>query len=148
MGSNFFKRIFVITILYSAAIASVSAADIVIGQSAPLTGGNAELGNDIRRGANAYFSKINDAGGVNGSKIRFITLDDKNDAKTAGENARLLIQNEKAIALFGFASATVSLPAMPHVLANKVPFFAPFTGADTIRKQNDFVYTIRATYNE
>jgi ABC-type branched-subunit amino acid transport system substrate-binding protein len=27
-----------------------------------------------------------------------------------------------------------------------VPFFAPFTGADTIRKQNDFVYTVRATY--
>jgi branched-chain amino acid transport system substrate-binding protein len=27
-----------------------------------------------------------------------------------------------------------------------VPFFAPFTGADTIRKQNDYVYTVRATY--
>lgn len=122
------------------------AADIVIGQSAPLTGGNAELGNDIRNGALAYFAKVNAAGGINGSKIRLVTLDDKNDAKTAGENAKQLIQNEKAVALFGFASATVSLPAMPHVIANKVPFFAPFTGADTIRKQNDFVYTIRATY--
>lgn len=122
------------------------AQDIVIGQSAPLTGGNADLGNDIRNGALAYFNKINAAGGVGGKKIRLITLDDKNDAKTAGENAKLLIEREKALALFGFASATVSLPAMPHVIANKVPFFAPFTGADTIRKQNDHVFTIRATY--
>jgi ABC-type branched-subunit amino acid transport system substrate-binding protein len=35
---------------------------------------------------------------------------------------------------------------MPTVKAKKVPFFAPFTGADTIRKQNNFVYTVRATY--
>jgi len=28
----------------------------------------------------------------------------------------------------------------------RVPFFAPFTGADTIRKQNEYVYTVRATY--
>ncbi len=135
-----------IAVLTALFIQAADAADIVIGQSAPLTGGNAELGNDIRNGALAYFAKVNAAGGINGSKIRLVTLDDKNDAKTAGENARQLIQNEKVLALFGFASATVSLPAMPHVIANKVAFFAPFTGADTIRKQNDFVYTIRATY--
>ena len=50
------------------AFQTAMAADIVIGQSAPLTGGNAELGNDIRNGALAYFGKVNDAGGVNGSK--------------------------------------------------------------------------------
>jgi branched-chain amino acid transport system substrate-binding protein len=128
------------------AVQYASAAEIVIGQSAPLTGGNAQLGNDIRNGALAYFNKVNETGGVNGNKIRLLTLDDKNDAKTAGENAKQLIQNEKAVALFGFASSTVSLPAMPQVMENRVPFFAPFTGADVIRKQNEFVYTIRATY--
>ena len=35
---------------------------------------------------------------------------------------------------------------MPTVIEHKVPFFAPFTGADTIRKQNEYVYTVRATY--
>jgi ABC-type branched-subunit amino acid transport system substrate-binding protein len=35
---------------------------------------------------------------------------------------------------------------MPAVAEGKVPFFAPFTGADTIRKQNDYVYTVRSTY--
>jgi branched-chain amino acid transport system substrate-binding protein len=139
-------RRLLIGLMYLLMTQAAFATEIVIGQSVPLTGNNADLGNDIRNGALAYFNKINDAGGINGNKIRLVTLDDKNDAKTAGENAKQLIQNEKAVALFGFASATLSIPAMPHVVANKVPFFAPFTGADVIRKQNDFVYTIRATY--
>jgi ABC-type branched-subunit amino acid transport system substrate-binding protein len=127
---------------------SATANEIIIGQSAPLTGGNAELGNDIRNGALAYFKKINDAGGVNGNAIKLITLDDKNEGKQSGENAKQLIQKEGAVALFGFASSTLSVPAMPAVAAAKIPFFAPFTGADTIRKQNDFVYTVRVTYAE
>ena len=121
-------------------------AEIVVGQSAPLTGANAELGLDIRNGALAYFKKINDAGGINGNKIKLVTLDDKNDAKASGENTKKLIVDEKVVALFGYASSTLSIPAMPAVKEARVPFFAPFTGADTIRKQNDYVYTVRATY--
>jgi len=77
-----------------------------------------------------------------------VTLDDKNDAKIAGENAKKLIEDERAVALFGFAYATLSLPAMPIEAEKRVPFFAPFTGANTIRKQNDYVYTIRVSYAE
>jgi ABC-type branched-subunit amino acid transport system substrate-binding protein len=122
------------------------AAEILIGQSAPLSGGNADLGNDIRNGALAYFKKINDAGGVNGQKIRLLTLDDKNDTKGSAENTKKLVEENNVIALFGYASSTLSIPAMPMVKEHHVPFFAPFTGADTIRKQNEFVYTVRATY--
>lgn len=122
------------------------AQDIVVGQSAPLTGGNAELGNDIRNGALAYFKKVNDAGGLAGGKIKLVTLDDRNDTKLSAENTKKLVEENNAVALFGYASSTLSIPAMPEVAEHKVPFFAPFTGADTIRKQNDYVYTVRATY--
>lgn len=137
------RALFLLLLLFTT---SVNAADIVIGQSAPLTGGNAELGKDIRDGALAYFNKVNDAGGIGGKKISLITLDDKNDAKLSGENTKKLVEEQNVIALFGYASSTLSIPAMPLVKEQKVPFFAPFTGADTIRKQNDFVYTVRATY--
>src|SRR5262245_25403896 len=53
----------------------VSTGNILIGQSAPLTGANAELGNDIRNGALAYFAKVNAAGGVHGRKIELVSLD-------------------------------------------------------------------------
>ncbi len=141
------KRLLTFLILSAPLLAAPLAwADIVIGQSAPLSGGNAETGNDIRNGALAYFKKINDAGGVHGQKIKLVTLDDKNDTKLSAENTKKLIDGENAVALFGYASSTLSVPAMPAVAAGKIPFFAPFTGADAIRKQNEYVYTVRSTY--
>lgn len=137
-------RIFPLALLLAAAPAF--AQDIVVGQSAPLTGGNAELGNDIRNGALAYFRKVNEAGGLPQGKLKLVTLDDRNDTKLSGENTQKLVSEHYAVALFGYASSTLSIPAMPFVQEAKVPFFAPFTGADTIRKQNDYVYTIRSTY--
>jgi ABC-type branched-subunit amino acid transport system substrate-binding protein len=128
------------------AAAPVLAQEIVVGQSAPLTGGNADLGNDIRNGALAYFKKVNDAGGLPQGKLKLVTLDDRNETKLSAENTQKLVKEQDVVALFGYASSTLSIPAMPTVLENKVPFFAPFTGADTIRKQNEYVYTIRATY--
>ncbi|MGE5098079.1 MAG: ABC transporter substrate-binding protein [Betaproteobacteria bacterium] len=119
---------------------------IVIGQSAPLTGSNAEIGKDIRDGALAYFKRVNEAGGINGRPIELVSLDDKNDRKTAGANANRLVNEQNAIALFGFASATLSLDAMPVVKEKRVPFFAPFTGADAIHKQNQYVFVMRASY--
>jgi branched-chain amino acid transport system substrate-binding protein len=137
-------RVLACTLLLAAAPAL--AQDIVVGQSAPLTGANAELGNDIRKGALAYFTKVNAAGGVAGAKIKLVTLDDRNDTKLSAENTGKLLAEHNAVVLFGYASSTLSIPAMPAVVEHKVPFFAPFTGADTIRKQNDYVYTVRATY--
>jgi ABC-type branched-subunit amino acid transport system substrate-binding protein len=134
-----------LTTLLAAAVPGAFA-EIVIGQSAPLTGGNAELGNDIRNGALAYFKKVNDAGGLPQGKIKLVSLDDKNQTKLSEENTKKLVNEENVVALFGYGSSTLSIPAMPTVLEKKVPFFAPFTGADTIRKQNEYVYTIRATY--
>src|SRR6478752_984771 len=68
----------------------VSADAIRIGQSAPLTGANAELGNDIRNGAMAYFRKVNEAGGVHGRKIELASLDDGNTVPKAEENTKKL----------------------------------------------------------
>ena len=65
-----------------------ASAEIVVGQSAPLSGSNADFGNDIRAGAMAYFRKANEAGGVAGQKIKLLTLDDKNDTKLSGENTK------------------------------------------------------------
>src|SRR5436190_16472813 len=123
----------------------VSARSVVIGQSAPLSGANAELGQDIRNGALAYFKKINDAGGVHGRKIELTTIDDANTVQRAGENTQKLV-DQGVFALFGYASATLSRPALPIVEKNKVPFVHPFTGADPMRVFDKHVYNVRASY--
>jgi ABC-type branched-subunit amino acid transport system substrate-binding protein len=127
-------------------VPGVTARTVVIGQSAPLTGANAELGNDIRNGALAYFKKVNDAGGIYGRKIELATLDDANQVPRSDENTKKLVEQLGVFALFGYASATLSRPALPTVEKNGVPFLAPFTGADPMRVFNRYVYNMRASY--
>jgi branched-chain amino acid transport system substrate-binding protein len=126
----------------------VSATTIIIGQSVPLSGANAELGNDIRNGALAYFRKVNEAGGVHGRKIELASLDDGNTVPRAEENTKKLVEEQAVFALFGYASATLSRPALPFVEKHRVPFLSPFTGADPMRVFNKHVYNMRGSYAE
>src|SRR5262245_54231186 len=126
----------------------VSASTIVIGQSAPLGGANAELGNDIRNGALAYFAKVNAAGGVHGRKIELASLDDGNAVPRAEANTKKLVEEQGVFALFGYASATLSRPAFPTFEKHKVPFLSPFTGADPMRVFHKQVYNMRGSYAE
>ena len=124
----------------------VSPTQILIGQSAPLTGSNAELGNDILNGVLAYFRKVNEAGGVHGRKLEIVSLDDANQVARAEANTVKLVEETRVFALFGYASATLSRPALPLVEKHGVPFLAPFTGADPMRVFNRHVYNMRASY--
>jgi ABC-type branched-subunit amino acid transport system substrate-binding protein len=130
----------------AAALAQGAAGAIVIGQSAPLSGSNKDLGTDIRNGALAHFKRVNDAGGVNGRRIELVSLDDANDTKRSEANTKQLLEQNNPIALYGYGSATLSRPALPLVEAAKIPFVAPFTGADPMRKFNRYVYNHRASY--
>src|SRR5713226_1336425 len=120
----------------------VGARSVVIGQSAPLSGANAEL----RNGALAYFKKVNDAGGVHGRRLELVTLDDANQVPRAEANTKKMVEEQGVFALFGYASATLSRPALPTVEKYGVPFLAPFTGADPMRLFNRQVYNMRASY--
>ena len=120
----------------------------VIGQSAPLSGSNAVFGQDIRDGALAWFKTVNAQGGINGVPVELVTLDDQNQRKVAGENTTKLLQNRNLVALFGYASATLSLDAMPQAEKAGVLFFAPFSGANPVRKPSPVVYTLRASYGD
>src|SRR2546426_7574342 len=124
----------------------VTKTNILIGQSSPFSGSNKELGDDIREGLQAYFKQVNDAGGVNGRTLELLALDDANDAKRSGENARILIEQRGVLALIGYASATLSLPALPFAEKSKVAFVGPFTGAEPMRSFRRNVYNIRASY--
>lgn len=120
----------------------------LVGQSAPLTGSNAVFGQDIRDGALAWFKQVNAQGGINGVPVELVTLDDQNQRKTAGENTSKLLQTRGLVALFGYASATLSLDAMPQAERAGVLFFAPFSGANPVRKPSPVVFTLRASYGD
>ena len=57
-----------------------------------------------------------------------------------------LVEESGVFALFGYAGATLSRPALPLVEKSKVPFLSPFTGADPMRVYHRYVYNMRASY--
>ena len=141
-------RYFAVLALLAAGAAHAQGDKWVIGHSAPLSGGNAKFGQDIRDGANAWFAWVNSKGGVQGKAIELLTMDDKNDRKTAGANAGVLLENRDLLALYGFASATLSLDALPQAEKKGVAFFAPFSGANPVRTNSPVLFTVRASYGE
>jgi ABC-type branched-subunit amino acid transport system substrate-binding protein len=120
----------------------------VIGQSAALSGAQADFGKDIRDGALAYFETINQQGGLNGRRIRLVSLDDGgNDAK-AKENTLQLINQEKALALFGYIARPSSIAGAKVASEAKVPFLAPFSGTPALYRFDPYVFTVRASYDD
>ncbi len=121
------------------------AQDIVLGQSVPLTGSNAEIGRDMRDGALAVFAKANTSKALGNRKIRMISLDNANSRPKALENTKQLLDAENVVALFGYNSATNSLDALPLLKQNNMALFAPFTGSPSARDHSN-VFTLRASY--
>jgi branched-chain amino acid transport system substrate-binding protein len=120
--------------------------DILIGQSVPLSGSNADIGRDMRDGAVAIFNRVNASNQLGGRKIQLVTLDNANNRQRAAENSQQLV-NQGALALFGYNSATNSVDALPLVAQNNMLFFAPFSGSLSLRNHSN-VYTIRASYKD
>lgn len=120
---------------------------IVLGQSVVLSGPSAELGQEMRDGAKAYFAHVNAHGGVNGRQIELITLDDGYEPERAVANTKKLISEEKVFALFGYVGTPTSKAALPVFTENKVPFFGAFTGAELLRDPlNRYIFNVRASY--
>jgi len=118
---------------------------IVIGQSAPFSGPSAQLGNDFNLGARTYFQMVNDNGGVNGRRIELRAKDDAYDPQRTVKNTTELIEEDHAVALFGYVGTTTSLAAVPLATAAGVALFAPVSGAEAFRRPfNRHVFTMRA----
>ena len=124
----------------------VSDRGIVIGQSAPFSGAAEQLGVQFYLGAQLHFDAVNARGGVNGRRIDVRRLDDGYEPERCAANTRQLI-SEGVFALFGFIGTPTSLAALPLATQARLPFFAPFTGAEALRDPfNRFVVHVRASY--
>ncbi len=125
----------------------ITASEIIIGQSADLGGPTRAIGTSLRDGALLYFRHVNTDGGIHGRKIRLISLDDAGDANRCDANTRRLIDKEKVFLLFGYTGTPTSERAVPLAEASRVPFFAPYTGAQFFRTPvKPPVFNLRASY--
>jgi branched-chain amino acid transport system substrate-binding protein len=119
---------------------------IILGQSAPFTGPAAQLGIQFFEGAKLYFDGINAKGGINGKTIDIRKLDDGYEPDRTAVNTQQFI-SDGVFALFGYIGTPTSVAALPLATQAKIPFFAPFTGAQSLREPfNRYAVHVRASY--
>ncbi len=125
----------------------ITGSEILLGQSCALTGPAEALGQGMQAGLNAYFAKINSAGGVNGRKIRLVSKDDGYEPDRAIKNTHNLIEKDKVFLLIGEVGTPTSKAVVPIAEEAKVPFFGPFTGAEFLRNPfKKYVINVRGSY--
>jgi branched-chain amino acid transport system substrate-binding protein len=132
---------------YALAENGVTATEVTIGMCNALTGPASALGTGMKKGSMVYFEKVNRSGGINGRKIRVISHDDGYEPKKTVEQTRKLIHDDKVFALFGYVGTPTSSAVLPLISEAKVPFWAPFTGAEFLRTPvNRSVFNVRGSY--
>jgi ABC-type branched-subunit amino acid transport system substrate-binding protein len=77
----------------------VSDTEILVGNTNPYSGPASSYGT-IGKAIKAYFDKVNAEGGVNGRKIKFISLDDGYSPPKTKEQFRKLVEKEKVALIF------------------------------------------------
>ena len=123
--------------------------DLVIGQSAPLSGVLADTGREMVLGGQICFDHINSQGGVQGRKLQHVVLDDAYEVERTLSNTRELLDKHHAIALFGYAgTGNIQRLLADKVLANAgVAMVGPYTGGEPLRTPyNPYIFHIRAGY--
>ena len=138
---------FSVAVLLASMAAAPARADILIGQTTAVTGPVAASVGETLQGVNLYLNSVNAKGGVHGQKIELISLDDKFDPKTAGENARVLIEDKKVDVMFLTRGTPHTEAIIPHLDRHGVALVAPSTGAMVLHQPvRKHVFNVRATY--
>src|SRR5205085_1933480 len=107
--------------------------EIKIGNIMPYSGPASAYG-VIGKTEAAYFKKINDAGGINGRKINFISYDDGYSPPKTVEQARKLVESDEVLFIFNSLGTPPNSAIHKYMNSKKVPQLFGATG-DT--KWND-----------
>ena len=122
-------------------------AQILIGQTAGMTGSVAASVNETIGGAQLVIDAVNAQGGIQGEKIEVLRMDDGFDVKRAAENARVLIEEKKVVAMFMTRGTPHSQAIIPLLDKNEVALIGPSTGAMVLHKPvQKHVFNVRSTY--
>jgi ABC-type branched-subunit amino acid transport system substrate-binding protein len=115
--------------------------EIKIGNIMPYSGPASAYGT-IGKTEAAYFKMINDAGGINGRKINFISYDDGYSPPKTVEQARKLVESDEVLFIFNPLGTPPNSAIHKYMNMNKVPQLFVATGAAKWNDPKDFPWTM------
>jgi ABC-type branched-subunit amino acid transport system substrate-binding protein len=131
-------------------VPGVTDTEITFGISAPFSGPAKELGRGMKTGIDIAFAAANEAGGVNGRKLKLVALDDGYEPERTKAAMKELAEARKVFGYVGNVGTPTAEVAVPYALEKKMLFFGPFTGAGLLRREppDRYVFNYRASYAE
>lgn len=124
-----------------ATAAGVTDTEIRIGNIMPYTGPLTAFA-AIGRAEAAYFDMVNERGGLNGRKIKFITRDDSSSPTTAAAETRNLVEDENVLLMFGSFGTPGNLATRKYLNEKKVPQLFVASGDEEWAHPKKFPWTM------
>src|SRR5271163_3424052 len=121
--------------------AATSDTDIRIGNIMPYTGLLAAFAT-IGKAEAAYFDMVNDNGGINGRKVRFISYDDSSDPATAIELTSKLVETDKVRLMFGSFGTPTNLATRSYLNDRRIPQLFVASGDNRFANPKAFGWTM------
>jgi ABC-type branched-subunit amino acid transport system substrate-binding protein len=115
--------------------------EIKIGNIMPYSGPASAYG-VIGKTEAAYFKKINDAGGINGRKINFVSYDDGYSPPKTVEQARKLVESDEVLLVFNPLGTPPNSAIQKYMNSKKVPQLFVATGATKWNDPKNFPWTM------
>ena len=126
--------------LFKAKVISADCKEIRIGLIAPLTGSNQSGGLSMKNGVELAVNKINQSGGISGTKLTLVVHDDQGIPANTAKAAKELIFIDNAEAIIGPFSSNCCLEIKTLINSCGVPLITPIAMADEINLENDYIF--------
>jgi branched-chain amino acid transport system substrate-binding protein len=115
--------------------------EIKLGHTNPYSGPASSYG-VIGKTLQAYWKSVNEAGGINGRKINFISYDDGYQPPKTVEMVRKLVEEDKVLACFNTLGTPCNTAIHKYMNQKKVPQLYVATGASKWGDPKNFPWTM------
>jgi len=116
-------------------------AEIRIGNIMPYTGPMAAFAT-IGKAEAAFFEMVNERGGINGRKIKFMSVDDSSNPGEAVARTRELVEKEKVLLMFGSFGTPDNLATRQYLNERKIPQLFIASGDEEWAHPRSFPWTM------
>ncbi len=120
---------------------TVAVDEIRIGQTLPYSGPLSGFG-AIGQAQAAYFAKLNAEGGINGRKMKFISLDDAYSPPKTVEQTRKLVEQDEVMLMFGSLGTATNNAVHRYLNGKKTPQLFVLSGATKWADPRNFPWTM------
>ncbi len=115
--------------------------EIKLGHAGPYSGPASAYG-VIGKAIDGYFRMVNEQGGINGRKVKFITLDDGYSPPKTVEVVRQLVEQDKVLCCFNTLGTPSNTAIQKYMNQKKVPQLYVATGASKWGDPQHFPWTM------